>query len=441
MADWYQGMREGDTGLGPRNGGGRAFPRGPRPSIARTAAQRQAFRRSHAGRVEALVSAAPAPSTNRVKVSHYLYWEDFCELAGIDVDAFATGVQPSHQTRLCEEDALTGLLVFAVEYPRARYKRRAAGGPQGRNTVGYAADVVSSVRLWYEARRGGDVGVRCPGGANSVRYRAVRKALAKIQPQARAPRQPILPQHMRALHGTVVLDAHEDRTYWCLAISCWVGVTRVGDWLPDDTERVWVDARDVADPGPVDVGGESFLPSRRSHRARITVEVDPKGDEIDVMTVAMKPSKDDPLGVSPARIVFSTGPSTEVLNPGNAWREMLIRDPSPKAQDERTPIFRQLPSGREISKTGFKRWCDRKFREAGLPQFGMATHSFRIGGATTLAELAGEDAARGMGGWRSSAMLRYIHMSDERKLSLGAAMVRSPALKFGTQSQPASRRR
>lgn len=423
MASFYRGMREGDRTLAQSSGRQRCFPRGVAPAIVKTADQRESFRRHMAARADTLTDAAPAPGTTRAKKYHYVYWVDFCDAVGIDVDAFAAQLDPSSAERGHEEDALTGLLIFVSEFPRARSKRRARGTPAGRNSSGYAADVASSVRLWYEARRGGLVGLRSQPGQSCPRYKVVRKALAKAQPQARPPRRPVLPQHMHRLRAVLDMGKHEDRTFWCLALSCWVGVRRVGDWLADDAE--------VA--GPWD-------PARRSHRARVTVTVRPDG--VNIITVLMKPPKEDPEGRDEHRVVFATGPIDEALSAGNAWEAMLTRDPNPRERetDPRTPIFRRLPSGREVTKTDFRRWCTRKFAAAGLPEFRTQMHSFRIGGATTLGELAGESAARGVGVWRSDAMLRYIHMSDDRRLALGAAMARSRPLEFAPDSQPIDRR-
>lgn len=158
---------------------------------------------------------------------------------------------------------------------RSRAKRRASGTPAGRNSVGYAADVTSTVRLWYEARRSGPVGLRSQGGQNCPRFRAVRKALAKSQPQPRPARRPVLPHHMRRLRAVLRLDTHVDHTFWCLALSCWVGVRRVGDWF--------VDEADAAGP---------WVPASRSHHGRISVSARAGGGS--VVVVEMKPPKEDP---------------------------------------------------------------------------------------------------------------------------------------------------
>ena len=361
-----------------------------------------------------------APSTAKMKLSHYAYWEEFTAKVGICRESFAADPEPSPEVLAHEEDALIAFLIYVSEYPRSAAKRNREGKNR-RNSIGYAGDVVSSNRLWYEARRGGPVGKRSEAGRNSAHYRGIRKALSKRQPEARKPRQPILPQHMRKLRQQMDMGSHMDRTCWCLALSCWVGVRRVGDWLAEPAE----DAK-------------GWRPQHRSHRGRIALETQPNG--FSAVRIRMKPPKEDTTGERHHEAVFATGPPEAELSAGNAWRVMLQADDEGENGREAIPIFRLKPGGREITKADFKQWIRTKFRAAGLDQFGTSTHSLRIGGATTLAEMVGDTAARGVGGWLSSSMLLYVHMSTERKLQLGELMARGGDVQMGARSCPIGRR-
>ena len=400
------------------------FPRRAARSAAiqrRSAQEGRTYVRHLAQRSEDLATESRTPGTHRVKESHFPYWEDFCERTRMDPDAFALEREPSHETRCHEEDVMTALLIFVSENPRAPSKRSKQGTPKGRNSTGYAGDVVSSIRLWFEERRGDRVGMRSPMGQSAANYRAVRKALTKLQPGARPARQPVLAQHMRRLHAVLDFDSHFDRTCWCLAISCWVGVRRVGDWLADPAEAA-----------------KGWRPHFRSHRGRISVR--PQANEVDAVFIIMKPPKEDAAGEVQREAVFTTGPWSECLSAGNAWSRMLQGDRTHGSPGTATPIFRHQETGAEISKEEFRRWFVSRCAKADMTQFGSNLHSLRIGGATTLAETVGPAAARGVGGWLSDADLLYMHMSAERRMELGAHMARQDNTPMGDNSRPIGRR-
>lgn len=336
---------------------------------------------------------------------------------------FASGAVPTHEVRCQEEDVLIGFLLYISKYPRSAAKKKLAGTPEGRNSIKYAADVVSTVRLWYESKRGASVGLRRTTGENSARFCTIRKALAKIQPAPLPPRQPVLVQHMRALHGVVDFDDHLDRTFWCLSLSCWLAICRLGDWLPTPAERQ-----------------KGWRKKYRSHRGRL--QLIPQEDGQDVLVVARKPPKEDPEARRYHESAFKTGLYAVVLNGGNAWQRMLEGDTLPEGTDlERVPIFRHQDTGEEVTKYEFQHWFSRKMALACLPQFGMKTHSIRVGGATTLNDLEGEAAARGVGGWLSASMLLYLHMSRSRRVHMGGVMENGPDLELRQDSRPIGRRR
>lgn len=397
--------------------------RGKRPLPIRTPVQRDAFRRKMAGRVAELRCDADAPATVRGKESHWDFWIEYCAESGTNAADFALSKEPSVEERGKEEDTLIALLVFTSECPRDKVKQKNAGTSAGRNSIAYAASIVSTIRRWYEERSCRAVGLRDAAGKNCARYHAIRKSLAKLGPEERAPRQPILAKHMRKLHAVLDLESsHRDRAFWCVALSCWLGVRRVGDYLATDEEM-----------------RRGWRPRYRTHRGRY--EVRPQKDGEDLLVIRLKPPKEDPEGKRYHEAVYKTSLDGEALSGGNAWRDLLQNDPSPAGvRDEDVPIFRDPASGAEYAKSDFKTWAGEKFAAAGLGGFGTATHSFRIGGATTLAEVGGETAARGVGGWLSRAILLYIHMSHERRVELGGMMVAAPDIALRTDSRPVGRR-
>lgn len=220
----------------------------------------------------------------------------------------------------------------------------------------------STVRKRFEDQVDRTVGLRDAAGKNCAKVLAIQKSLAKTQPEAWPPQQPILAKHMRALHGALdMTHSHKDRAMWCLALSCWLGMRRVGNFLSSDTEMK-----------------REFRPRFRSHRARYHLVHEDDGE--DLLMRRFKPLKETSTGKMYQESVYRTGYEDDVLNRGNAWRAYLLGDQLPECTFlEKMPLFRDDVSGTEYSEGQFKAWIAEKFKLAGLQEFGTKTHSVRIG--------------------------------------------------------------
>lgn len=392
---------------------------GRRALPVRTREQQATLRRLLRERGAELHKDANAPATVRAKGGHWDYWEEFCNDSGVPILTFAGTREPTLEQRSEEEDALMVFMIYCAEYPRDVGKQRRGE----RNTTKYACEVVSTIRRRYEDQVDRTVGLRDAAGRNCAKFKALRKSLNKNDNPARPPRQPILAKHMRALHAVLDLKhSHRDRAFWCLALSCWLGVRRVGDFLCSDDERK-----------------RGFRPRYRSHRARWHLV--PCDDGHDLLVWRFKPLKEDTEGRDYVESVYRTGSEDDALSGGNAWRDFLSNDPTSEGTClEMTPLFRDDRTGEEYGVADWKRWVAEKFALAGLEEFGTQTHSFRIGGATTLAELDGGAAAKGMGGWVSEAALLYVHMSRERRVELAGRMAGAHDIAIAPGSRPVGRR-
>ena len=367
-----------------------------------------------------------APSTCRNKDSHWETWLHFCARSKHDPDNFAAAENPTAIDRREEEETMIALLVFAAENPRRVHRSavRKEGVADDRNTAKHAATVVSTVRERYAKRRCRAIGQRTAEGKSSALFLEYRKALAKKDPEPRPPRQPILAKHMLKLHAVLDLaNSREDRAFWCLALSAWLGVRRIGDFLAPREEM-----------------RKRWRQRHRTHRARIDIVNLEDGE--DLLVIVLKPLKEDPEGKNYQESVFKTGPSSAPLCGGNAWRALLEGDPTAEGQaEDATPVFRNRATGKEFTRDDFLGWVEKRFAAAGLRSFGLATHCFRIGGVTTLAAVGGAAAAGVMGSWEGQAMAVYIHLAREQRVKWMTRMAEATDLSFEELSRPVGRRR
>lgn len=65
------------------------------------------------------------------------------------------------------------------------------------------------------------------------------------------------------------------------------------------------------------------------------------------------------------------------------------------------PLVRDPRTRKELNAADFNRWLGEKLTAAGLGEFAAGGRALGIGGATTLGELEGEEAALNAGEWRS----------------------------------------
>lgn len=237
---------------------------------------------------------------------------------------------------------------------------------------------------------------RTAKGRNSAGFLEKQKGLAKQETQPRLPRQLILAKHMLKLHAALNLGtSNENRAFFCLVLSAWLGVRRIGDFLSSSKERrrVW-------------------CKRYRMHRARLKIVNEEDGEN--GIVVVLKPLKEDPQGWNYQDSSYRTGPAGAAQCGGNTWRALLEGDPSPEGEEnDETPVFRNPATGGKYSLEEFKRWVSRSFDAAGLSRFGTATHYFRIGGVATLVAVGGFTVMSSLEG---AAMALYNHLERGQRL-------------------------
>lgn len=154
--------------------------------------------------------------------------------------------------------------------------------------------------------------------------------------------------------------------------------------------------------------GELFDPARHLTRADAKLVRDAQGREC--LRLRMRVGKSE----SPAketRIVLGGGGS--LLDPVAAYKRLLERDPVPKAQDARTPLFRGA-DGAALSVPGVRVMVKLLMRSLGLDERRFGAHSLRIGGATAgLAANLSPAALRAAGRWSSDVYQLYTRASRQ----------------------------
>lgn len=130
------------------------------------------IRRVVASTVQEALASSFAHNSKLALASHLAYWHKFCGTMKIDAEtcfqAHVDGLTPA--VRDAENNIICSFLAYVVRFPR---------GGQRQNTAKYAAQMLASVRSYYEDRIG-----RLPGfdatGKASGRIHAMQKGLRKI---------------------------------------------------------------------------------------------------------------------------------------------------------------------------------------------------------------------------------------------------------------------
>lgn len=167
--------------------------------IPRSLQSSENFRRILCVEQEKLLEKSNAKSTKKTSSSHWTFWLLNCHWVAIDPDEFASENLLSREVLEEEDDVLIEFKQVVSVYPRDPAKKKLSGTREGRNSSGCAGQCVSKVRLYYERRGRRTVGIWNEIGRGSLRMAAVTKSLQKLEPAAKEPRHPILPQHMQAL--------------------------------------------------------------------------------------------------------------------------------------------------------------------------------------------------------------------------------------------------
>ena len=92
------------------------------------------------------------------------------------------------------------------------------------------------------------------------------------------------------------------------------------------------------------------------------------------------------------------------------------------------PFF-VFPNGTPLTKAKFVDITRQALEDLGLPRHQFAGHSYRIGAATTAAQMGLEDSLiMTLGRWNSAAYLRYIRTPREELAAATARLIQKPSL-------------
>ena len=130
--------------------------------------------------------------------------------------------------------------------------------------------------------------------------------------------------------------------------------------------------------------------------------------------VHLRRSKTDQFGNGVDIVIGRTG---DLLCPVAAvCAFMALRGSSPG------PFF-MYPDGTPLTKARFVNIVRTALQELGLPQEQFAGHSFRIGAATTAAQVGlGDSMIMMLGRWNNAAFLRYLRTPRESLVSATARL-------------------
>ena len=179
--------------------------------------------------------------------------------------------------------------------------------------------------------------------------------------------------------------------------------------------------------------GEFTCPSLRAFRPDM---LSPRDVSVDsrispsVVSVRLRRSKADPFGLG---VTVHLGRTGQLICPVAALLSyMVLRGQSPG------PLFR-FEDGSPLSKPKLLLHLRRALEQQGFDCSGITGHSFRIGAASTAAQVGLEDSLiQTLGRWHSSAYLRYIRTPGRALATASARLLDTiphPAL---TQQLPSS---
>ena len=167
--------------------------------------------------------------------------------------------------------------------------------------------------------------------------------------------------------------------------------------------------------------GEITVPTDMSfdagaHLTFEDVAIDSK-ESPSVMEIRLKASKTDPYG---------KGVNIYVGRTGNALCPILVMLAYFALRgDKEGPLF-QFHDGRSLTRKRFMQVVCNVLTKAGVDRQVYASHSFRIGAATTAAHCSiSNSVIQTLGRWQSSAYLLYIYMPREHLANITSTLSKS----------------
>lgn len=332
-------------------------------------------------------------------------WYEFCELDGTDPTTFGcvhADEAPRPSQLLYEDNKLAEFAVYVTEYPRKRGMTH--------NTGQTAASYVSHVRTFYEFRL--DPPRRVGGtGASEARDglgHALRRCLKGLR--KRHPSNPqnkrkaaVLRRHMMQVRALLDMRDPFSAMIWAFMCVAWQGGRRSGELV-----------RSKARTGP-------WNPKFDMHRGRASWDWDADGTVCRRLRIALGPDKTDPSGEQ-GHTVFLPHDGEARINAASAVATMLAMDPTPAADNEKTPLFRDTrpgKNGKPMTYGSMMAVVKVLLMRAGMSVEDAGCHSYRRGTATALAHInAPSYVIKGIGIWGSDAYLGYVDATESGAMEM-----------------------
>lgn len=157
-----------------------------------------------------------------------------------------------------------------------------------------------------------------------------------------------------------------------------------------------------------------FQPSY--HLSRKDIVFHPNVSSPEHFDVLIKRSKTDPFRTG---CLLTIGKTTNTLCPVRAMRNYLLQCPASNLDQ---PLF-QFGSGSPLTRTSLTEKLRALLRQQGFDQRLYATHSFRIGAATTAGSIGLPTwLIKTLGRWSSDCYQRYIRTPKELLISVSAKL-------------------
>lgn len=220
-----------------------------------------------------------AKGTRKVISTHLGTWGRFCKAVGVDTATIGAVEREREE-------------VTQPDWKRSRY----SGHVRGIHCLLSGKEKEMQRAKFSRVRRTdhylGTIPLRSEEGQKTrlisrrnrrVRLKRVIKGLRKMCPTKRLVRKPILQHHLRSVKQALDLAGNQThRVAWALWITQWQGVLWSSDLIKRDADK-----------------GEPWVPTRETHRGRVTVDVGRDSDGRKTggrLTLRLKPNKMNQAG-------------------------------------------------------------------------------------------------------------------------------------------------
>lgn len=323
-------------------------------------------------RVKDALLASLADSTRDAQRVAMRLWVKFCFIVMGVSPVRGSAANGVHQTaEECLHDEWL-LMYFAVM-------------TAAQTSPGTAATYVSHVKTWHQLYRGIDLGPLA-GCLRLSRCIAGLRKLSKHAPKHH--KLPILLSHLERWERVLRPGSHDDRAFKAAAYAALQGLLRVSEYTVKSGD--WDPAR---------------------HLSRADLVFSPSIENPSYAALNIGPTKNDPLGEDRCPVLFAFD-ATAPINACSALRDMVLADPVPIAHLHSTPLFRWR-DGSAMRAAQMVRCVQRCMKAIGECPLRYASHSLRIGGATSLADAGCPDVViQTIGRWKSNCYRIYCRAAQ-----------------------------